>query len=52
MATVLGSNPAALDTMESEGRQIKQCLLKVLKYKKYLSQPYGNWTKCCQLVPV
>jgi len=33
VATVLGSIPASSDTLESEGRQMKQCWIKYL-YKK------------------
>jgi hypothetical protein len=34
VTTVLDSIPASSDTVESEGRQIKQCLIKYIKTKK------------------
>ncbi len=34
VATVLGSIPASSDTVESEGRQMKQCWIKYIKNKK------------------
>ncbi len=37
VATFLGSIPLSSDTVESEGRQIKQCLKKYLKNIKDLT---------------
>jgi hypothetical protein len=35
VATVLSSIPASTDTVESKGRQMKQCLKKCFKIQKY-----------------
>jgi hypothetical protein len=42
VATVLGSIPAASDTVESEGRQMKQCRVKYVKEKIFLNSPFKN----------
>jgi hypothetical protein len=39
VATVLGSIPASSDTVESEGRQMKQCLISYIKRKIQTNPP-------------
>jgi hypothetical protein len=39
VATVLGSFPASSDTVESEGRQMKQCWIMYIKIKKIKKIP-------------
>ncbi len=41
VATVLGSIPASSDTMESEGRQIKQCWISYIKKKFIKKSPFN-----------
>ncbi len=38
VATVLGSIPASVGTVESEGRQMKQCWIKYEKYEMKFNQ--------------
>ncbi len=39
VATVLGSIPASSDTVESEGRQMKQYWIQYIEEKKILKNP-------------
>jgi hypothetical protein len=45
VATVLGSIPASSDTVESEGRKTKQCLITFIKKKKKYPPLYLKVTK-------
>ncbi len=40
VATVIGSIPASSDTVESEGRQMKQCLITYVKWKSPQISPF------------
>ncbi len=46
VATVLGSIPASSDTVESEGRQMKQCWISYIKKKKNPKNP--RFKRLCQ----
>ncbi len=51
VAIVLGSIPASSDTVESEGRQMKQCWIQYIEKKKnqkipLLSMRWLGWNRC------
>ena len=45
VATVLRSIPASSDTVESEGRQMKQCLIQYLEINILKNPPVEMWQK-------